>query len=52
MAGVAALTGPQDCVDAMVAEFEKRRDFIVDGLNAIPGITCQKPLGRSTSSRT
>jgi aspartate/methionine/tyrosine aminotransferase len=45
MAGVAALTGPQDCVDTMVAEFEKRRDFIVDGLNAIPGITCQKPLG-------
>lgn len=45
MAGVAALTGPQDAVDAMVAEFEKRRDFIVDGLNAIPGITCRKPLG-------
>jgi len=45
MAGVAALTGPQDCVEAMVTEFEKRRDFIVDGLNAIPGITCQKPLG-------
>jgi aspartate/methionine/tyrosine aminotransferase len=45
MAGVAALTGPQDCVEAMVAEFEKRRDFIVDGLNAIPGITCKKPLG-------
>jgi aspartate/methionine/tyrosine aminotransferase len=45
MAGVAALTGPQDCVEQMVAEFEKRRDYIVDGLNAIPGITCQKPLG-------
>jgi aspartate aminotransferase len=45
MAGVAALTGPQDCVDAMVSEFEKRRDFIVDGLNAIPGISCLKPLG-------
>jgi aspartate aminotransferase len=45
MAGVAALTGPQGCVEAMVAEFEKRRDFIVDGLNAIPGITCKKPLG-------
>ena len=44
-AAVAALTGPQDCVEQMVAEFEKRRDFIVDGLNAIPGITCQKPLG-------
>ena len=45
MAGVAALTGPQDCVTAMVEEFERRRDFIVDGLNAIPGITCKKPLG-------
>jgi aspartate aminotransferase len=45
MAGVAALTGPQDCVDTMVAEFEKRRDYIVDGLNAIPGISCIKPLG-------
>ena len=45
MAGLAALTGPQDCVDQMVAEFQTRRDFIVDGLNAIPGITCKKPLG-------
>jgi len=45
MAGVAALTGPQDCVTAMVEEFERRRDFIVDGLNAIPGISCKKPLG-------
>jgi aspartate/methionine/tyrosine aminotransferase len=45
VAGVAALTGPQDCVTEMVAEFEKRRDFIVDGLNSIPGITCKKPLG-------
>ena len=45
IAGVAALTGPQDDVDRMVAEFEKRRDLIVDGLNAIPGVTCRKPLG-------
>ena len=45
MAGVAALTGPQDDVDRMVAEFERRRDLIVDGLNALPGITCQSPLG-------
>lgn len=45
MAGVAALTGPQDAVTTMVAEFEKRRDYIVDGLNAIPGISCIKPLG-------
>jgi len=45
MAGIAALTGPQDCVERMVEEIERRRDYIVDGLNAIPGITCQKPLG-------
>ena len=29
----------------MVAEFKKRRDLIVDGLNAIPGISCHKPKG-------
>ena len=45
IAGVAALTGPQEPVEAMVAEFKARRDLIVDGLNAIPGITCRKPLG-------
>lgn len=44
-AGVAALTGPQEPVEQMVAEFRKRRDFIVDGLNDIPGITCKLPLG-------
>jgi aspartate aminotransferase len=44
-AGVEALTGPQDSVDAMVAEFKARRDLIVDGLNAIPGITCLRPSG-------
>lgn len=44
-AGVEALTGPQDNVDAMVAEFRTRRDLIVDGLNAIDGFTCQKPSG-------
>ena len=44
-AGVEALTGPQDAVDAMVAEFKLRRDLIVDGLNAIPGITCLRPAG-------
>jgi aspartate aminotransferase len=44
-AGVEALTGPQDSVDAMVAEFKARRDLIVDGLNAIPGIKCLRPAG-------
>ena len=45
MAGIAALTGPQDSVTEMVAEFKRRRDAIVDGLNAIEGISCKKPLG-------
>jgi aspartate/methionine/tyrosine aminotransferase len=43
MAAVEALTGPQTEVEAMVAEFEARRDLVVDGLNAIPGIRCLKP---------
>ena len=47
---VEALTGPQDDVDAMVVEFRARRDLVVDGLNAIPGIRCATPSGRSTSS--
>ncbi len=44
-AGIAALTGPQDAVHAMVAEFKRRRDLIVDGLNNIPGFSCTKPAG-------
>ena len=42
---VEALTGPQDAVDAMVAEFKARRDLVVDGLNAIPGVMCLRPAG-------
>jgi aspartate/methionine/tyrosine aminotransferase len=45
MAGLEALTGPQDEADRMVAEFKKRRDIIVEGLNSIKGITCRKPQG-------
>ena len=45
IAGIEALTGPQTFVMQMVAEFRKRRDAIVDGLNAIDGISCVKPLG-------
>lgn len=45
IAGIEALTGPQTFVTQMVAEFRKRRDTIVDGLNAIDGISCIKPLG-------
>jgi len=45
LAGIAALQGPQDAVTAMVAEFRARRDLVVAGLNAIPGITCRLPKG-------
>ena len=45
MAGAAALTGDQSGVTTMVAEFKRRRDAIVDGLNALPGITCLRPKG-------
>ncbi len=44
-AGIAALTGPRHEVDAMKAEFHRRRDRIVAGLNAIPGISCVMPRG-------
>jgi aspartate aminotransferase len=44
-AGLAALSGPWDEIRAMVAAFERRRDLIVDGLNAIPGISCHRPKG-------
>jgi aspartate/methionine/tyrosine aminotransferase len=45
VAGVAALTGPQDMVAEHVAEYQRRRDYIVAGLNAIPGVGCQTPQG-------
>ncbi len=45
MAGVEALTGPQDESRKMMAEFKARRDIIVDGLNAIPGFKCLQPKG-------
>jgi aspartate aminotransferase len=44
-AGLAALTGPQDGVSAMVAEFRQRRDAIVEGLKGIPGFSCAVPSG-------
>ena len=44
-AGIEGLTGPQDSVPRMVDEFRKRRDLIVDGLNAIPDISCFRPKG-------
>jgi len=44
-AGVAAITGPQDEVDRMRAEFRRRRDAVVAALNAIPGVQCELPKG-------
>lgn len=44
-AGVAALNGPQSVVSDMVAEFDKRRKYIVERLNGIDGITCIMPGG-------
>jgi aspartate/methionine/tyrosine aminotransferase len=44
-AGLAALTGPQDQVEAVVAEYQRRRDLLVAGLNAIPGVRCRYPQG-------
>lgn len=44
-AGLAAISGTQKPVESMVAEFTRRRDFLVKALNAIPGISCLKPDG-------
>jgi aspartate aminotransferase len=44
-AGVAALKGPQDDQIRMRSVFRKRRNVIVDGLNQVPGFTCQKAQG-------
>ncbi|WP_323765568.1 pyridoxal phosphate-dependent aminotransferase [Marinovum sp.] len=44
-AGLAALTGPQDAVTAMVAEFDSRRAVIVEALNDLPGVRCSDPGG-------
>jgi aspartate/methionine/tyrosine aminotransferase len=45
LAGVAALQGDQTPVTRMVAEFKRRRDLFVDGLNRLPGVSCRKPRG-------
>ncbi len=44
-AGLAALQGPQDEVVKMVAEFDKRRRVVVEGLNKLPGVSCVVPKG-------
>ncbi len=45
MAGIEAVTGPQSMVDEVVAEYQRRRDRMVAGLNAIPGVRCLAPQG-------
>jgi len=45
LAGVAALEGPRTEVDSMLAEFRRRRDVVVPGLNALPGVSCVTPRG-------
>lgn len=44
-AALAALRGPRDEVHAMVRAFEERRDALVDGLAALPGVACDRPQG-------
>jgi aspartate/methionine/tyrosine aminotransferase len=45
LAGVAALEGSQAAAEATVAEYQRRRDVLVAGLNAIPGVSCRTPQG-------
>jgi len=45
LAGIAALQGDQTPVARMVAEFKRRRDLIVEGLNRLPGVSCGSPRG-------
>ena len=44
-AGIAALQGPQDSVDEMARAFDERRRYLVEALNAIPGVSCVEPGG-------
>jgi aspartate aminotransferase len=44
-AGLAALTGPQDCVDEMREEYRARRDLLVCGLDYLDGVSCAMPRG-------
>ncbi len=44
-AGIAAIDGPQDDVEKMLAAFDRRRKVVVEGLNSLPGVTCVTPKG-------
>lgn len=45
MAGLAAMTGPMGEIEGFRKSFEKRRQIVVDGLNALPGVSCRMPGG-------
>jgi len=45
LAGLAALTGSQDCVAAALGRYRRRRDWLVNALNALPGVHCSSPGG-------
>jgi aspartate/methionine/tyrosine aminotransferase len=45
MAGLAAITGPMDEIEGFRRSFQRRRDIVVEGLNAIPGVSCRRPGG-------
>lgn len=44
-AAVAAISGNQSCVERMVAEYAKRREYVLDRLKSVPGVTCTEPEG-------
>ena len=44
-AAVAAISGNQSCVERMVAEYAKRREYVLDQLKGVPGVTCTEPEG-------
>ena len=44
-AALAALNGPQECVEEMVREYRKRRDIVVEALSRIPRVKCASPQG-------
>lgn len=45
IAALEAVNGPQEPVETVVSEYRRRRDAVVEGLNAIPGVRCRKPQG-------
>lgn len=44
-AAIAALTGPQDCVDTMVHEYARRREIVLEHMHGVPGVDVREPEG-------